>query len=114
SKESKVASTEEDAVDLSSLTGAQIFQQLECATCHAVEPDVSTSTGPSLYDLYGSEVTLEGGKKVKADETYIRESILKANAKIVEGYMPVMPSYESQLKDKTLGRLVTYIKSLTE
>ena len=95
----------------SSLTDAELFLQMECATCHTVDPNTPASTGPSLFGLYGSEVSLQDGTKVTADEAYLRESILKANAKVVAGYMPVMPSYESRLTKEEVGRLVSYMKS---
>jgi cytochrome c2 len=99
-------------VDISSLTGAELFKQMECATCHTVDPKVPASTGPSLFGLYGSKVSLQGGHTVIADEDYLHESIVKANAKIVEGYMPVMPIYESRLTKEEVARLVSYMKSL--
>lgn len=96
----------------SSFTGAALFRQMECATCHAVDPDAPTSTGPSLYGLYGSEVILQNGRTVLADEAYLRESILQAGAKIAAGYMPVMPSYEGQLMEEEVNLLVSYMTSL--
>ncbi|WP_420870148.1 c-type cytochrome [Catalinimonas alkaloidigena] len=95
-----------------SLTGTALFRRMECDTCHSVDPNASASTGPPLYDLYGSEVTLQDGRTVTADEAYLRESIINANAKIVAGYMPVMPSYESQLAGEEVALLVSYITSL--
>ena len=95
----------------SSLTDAELFRQMECATCHTVDPNTPASTGPSLFGLYGSEVSLQDGSTVTADEAYLRESILKANTKIVAGYMPVMPSYDSRLTKEEVGRLVSYMKS---
>lgn len=100
------------AIDISSLTGSELFKQMECATCHTVDPKVAASTGPSLFGLYGSKVNLQGGQTVTADEAYLRESIVKANAKIVEGYMPIMPSYESRLTREEVTRLISYMKSL--
>src|SRR5690606_31658263 len=90
----------------SSSTGATLFQEMECATCHTVDPDTPASTGPSLYNLYGSEVALQNGDTVMADEAYLRESILNANAKIVAGYMPIMPSYEGRLAEEEVNTLV--------
>src|SRR3546814_12335927 len=80
----------------SSFTGAALFRQMECATCHTVDPDAPASTGPSLYGLYGSEVTLQNGRTLLADEAYLRESILQAGAKIPAGYMPVMRTSDGQ------------------
>src|SRR5699024_12169158 len=42
-------------VSSSSLTGAALFRQTACQTCHAVDPEAPASTGPPLYDLYRSE-----------------------------------------------------------
>ncbi|HLR25387.1 MAG TPA: c-type cytochrome [Fodinibius sp.] len=99
-------------VSSSSLTGEALFRQTACQTCHAVDPEAPASTGPPLYDLYGSEVELGDGQTVTADEAYLRESILDPNAKMVEGYMPVMPSYEGQLTEEEVSLLVSYITSL--
>ena len=50
---------------------------------------------PSIQNVgvYGKDVKLSGGATVKADEAYIRESILDPQAKIVAGYEPVMPTF---------------------
>jgi cytochrome c oxidase subunit 2 len=57
-------------------------------------------------------VTLQDGRTVTVDEAYLRESILNPNAKMVAGYMPVMPNYEDQLSGEEVSLLVSYIKSL--
>ncbi len=101
-----------DSVSDSSLTGAELFRKMECATCHTVDPDVPASTGPPLYNLYGREVSLQNGSTVTANEAYIRESILQAGAELTAGYMPVMPSYDGRLREEAVSQLVSYIKSL--
>ena len=65
--------------------GQQLFQQLACVTCHL---DDNTGRGPSLAGLFGTTVELEGGAKATADDSYIRESILTPQMKIVDGYQP--------------------------
>ena len=47
-----------------------------------------------------------------ADENYIRESILEPAAKIVNGFKPVMPTFQGQISDEQLNALVAYVKSL--
>jgi cytochrome c oxidase subunit 2 len=48
---------------------------------------------------------------VTADENYIRESILRPNAKIVEGYGTVqMPPFV--FKDPQIDALIAYVKTL--
>ena len=44
-----------------------------------------------LLGLFGKTVTLSDNKTVVADENYIRESILNPQAKLVQGFGPVMP-----------------------
>jgi cytochrome c oxidase subunit II len=33
---------------------------------------------------------------------------------VVEGYQPVMPTYQGILKDREIDALITYIKSLSQ
>jgi cytochrome c oxidase subunit II len=50
---------------------------------------------------------------VLADETYIRESILDPNAKIVYGFQAnVMPNFTGQLNEQQVLALVSYVKAL--
>ena len=53
---------------------------------------------------------VESGVHVDA---YIRESILNPTAKLVQGYEPLMPSFQGQISDEALAQLVTYVKSLS-
>jgi cytochrome c oxidase subunit 2 len=89
--------------------GAQLFQRLNCAACHTVG---GAGAGPALAGVFGREVALEGGGKVLADESYLRESILRPNAKIVKGWPARMPTYEGQVDEAQLQQLVAYLKSL--
>jgi hypothetical protein len=50
---------------------------------------------------------------VTADESYIRESILNPQAKVVAGFQPIMPTFQGQVSEEQLLQLVTYIKSLS-
>ncbi len=89
--------------------GQQLFAQLQCATCHRDAPDAA---GPALAGLFGSEVRLADGRRVPADEHYVRESILSPGTKVVAGYQPVMPSFQGQLSEEGVLALIDYIKSL--
>ena len=46
------------------------------------------------------------------DEDYLRESILQPNAKVTQGFQPVMPTYQGQLTEREISGLIEYIKSL--
>jgi cytochrome c oxidase subunit 2 len=89
--------------------GEAAFQQLGCATCHQA---AEQGRGPSLVGLFGQEVQLESGQTVKADEEYLRESIINPRAKIVAGYPSIMPTYQGQISDEGLQQIVAYLKSL--
>ncbi len=90
--------------------GEKLFQQLRCDSCH--KGGGQESRGPSLERLFGSKVTLKDDSTVIADENYIRESILRPQAKIVKGYQPIMPSFEGQIGEEGLNQLIAEIKSL--
>ena len=55
---------------------------------------------------------LVDGSEILVDENYIRESILKPQAKITLGFDPVMPTYQGLLKDRQIDALIAYIKSI--
>lgn len=89
--------------------GAKLFESLACSNCH--KPDGSGRC-PTLVGLYGKNVQLASGATVKADEGYIRESILQPTAKIVAGYQPLMPTFQGLVTEEGVLQLVEYIKSL--
>lgn len=100
---------EDDTGDDDVEAGRQIAGA-QCFSCHTT--DGSTGVGPTWQGLYNSEVELESGETVTADEDYLRESILDPNAKIHAGFPPVMPSFEGQLTDEQIDQIIEYIKSL--
>jgi cytochrome c oxidase subunit 2 len=91
--------------------GQQMFESLGCASCHGANGE--GGRGPSLLGLFNSNVTLNGGQTAKADEAYLRESILNPQAKIVNGFGPIMPSFQGQVNEEQLLQVVAYIKSLS-
>src|SRR6185503_6428231 len=92
------------------VAGQQLFQSLGCASCHGQNGE--GGRGPALHGLFGSQTTLQGGQKITADEAYIRESILNPQAKLVDGFGPIMPTFQGQLSEDQLMQLMAYIKSL--
>jgi cytochrome c oxidase subunit 2 len=89
--------------------GEKSFSQLACNTCHLGN---GSGRGPSLNGVYGGKVLLADGSTVTADDSYIRESILQPNAKIVAGYQPVMPTFQGLVTEDQIQNLIAYIKSL--
>ena len=93
------------------VTGQKLFSELGCVTCHRSD---TQGRGPNLAGVFGKPVLLEDGRTVTADENYVRESILEPGAKIVQGFKPVMPTFQGQVSDEQLNALVAYVKSLAE
>jgi cytochrome c oxidase subunit 2 len=89
--------------------GEALFRQYGCSGCHAGS---STVHAPSLNGLYGRLVHLQDGSTVKADERYIRDSILLPKSQVAAGYPPVMPSFAGQIGEDDLLKLMAYIQSL--
>lgn len=96
--------------------GADLFERFGCKSCHEVGAEggpgpATLVRGPPLLGLFGKKVKLADGSEVTADEDYLRESILRPAAKIVAGYRPVMPTYESQLDEDALAALIAHLKT---
>ncbi len=89
--------------------GAALFTQFQCSTCH--KPD-RTGRGPSLVGIAGQTIALGDGRSVVADDTYLRESILNSQAKVVQGYQPIMPVFQGLMTEEQVLQLVAYVKSL--
>ena len=62
--------------------------------------------------MFGKQVMLADARTVLADENYIRESIVNPQAKIVQGFQPIMPTFAGQVSEEDLLKLLAYIKSL--
>lgn len=90
--------------------GQQLYQTLGCASCHGANGE--GGRGPTLLGTFGKQIQLVGGQTIRADEPYIRESIMNPQAKLVEGFGPIMPTFQGQISEDQLVQLVAYIKSL--
>ncbi|MGD8377258.1 MAG: cytochrome c oxidase subunit II [Acidobacteriota bacterium] len=91
--------------------GERLFTNLGCITCHHEDPG---ARGPSLHNLFGSEVHLEGGTVLTADESYIRQSILDPSSQLVKDYKPIMPTFRGLVSEEGVLQLMEYIKTLTD
>jgi ribose 5-phosphate isomerase B len=85
------------------------YHEVDCITCHRGD---ATARGPNLAGVYGSTVLLSDGRKITADDGYIRESIQNPPAKVVAGFQPIMPTFQGQVSEEQLLALTEYIKSL--
>jgi cytochrome c oxidase subunit 2 len=92
------------------VAGQQLFQTLGCVSCHGANGE--GGRGPTLAGLFGRKTQLTGGQTVVADEAYIRESIINPQAKLVDGFGPIMPTFQGQISEDQLVQLLAFIKSL--
>ena len=91
--------------------GHTMYESLGCASCHGANGE--GGRGPALLGVFGSNVTLNNGQTARADESYLRESIINPQAKIVTVFGPIMPSFQGQVTEEQLLSLVAYMKSLS-
>jgi cytochrome c oxidase subunit 2 len=91
------------------LAGEKLFTEKACITCHLSD---GKGRAPSLNGVYGGKVLLADGSTVTANDSYLRESLLQPNAKIVAGFLPLMPTFQGQLTEEQIIALTAYIKSL--
>ena len=89
--------------------GERLFSELACNTCHLGD---GSGRGPSLLNKFGTQEQLANGALVNIDESYVRESILTPQMKVVAGFQPVMPTFQGLVNEEGVMSLIEYIKSL--
>jgi cytochrome c oxidase subunit II len=89
--------------------GERLFASLSCSACHNARPD---ARGPSLANVYGSQLKLPNGQTQLADEAFLRDAILNPSQHVTQGYAPIMPTYQGQISEDGVIALVEYIKQL--
>ena len=90
--------------------GLELAKSNGCVACHSLDGGVGI--GPTWLGMYGKTETLVDGSTVVVDEDYIIESILRPDAKQVEGYEKVM--VRSFLSGEELQALVEFTRQLAE
>lgn len=89
--------------------GRRLFAQYGCSGCHDQPSQIHA---PPLEDLYYHQVPVQDGRFVRADEQYLRDSILEPMKDVVAGYQPIMPSFKGVISEGDLLELVSYLKNL--
>jgi cytochrome c oxidase subunit II len=93
------------------LKGQQLVQQYGCTTCHSL--DGSIKIGPTWKNLFGSQVKLDDGTTILADNAYLTQSITEPNLHMVEGFPSnVMPNFGDILDQTQVESIAAYIESL--
>jgi cytochrome c oxidase subunit 2 len=88
--------------------GRSIMRSNGCASCHGANGQ--GGVGPALADLYGTDVALDDGSTVTADDEYLRRSIEEPGAQIVEGYRVPMPT--NDLDPGEIDQIIAYIAAI--
>ncbi len=91
--------------------GRRLFLRYNCSGCHDQPAAVHA---PPLAGVYGSLVPTRDGRMVRADDAYVRDSILQPQKDIVAGYEPLMPSFQNVIPESDILDLISYVKSLAE
>jgi cytochrome c oxidase subunit II len=86
----------------------RLLEAKDCLTCHSI--DGSEGIGPTLKGIYGRKTKLTNGSTITADDVYLRESIVKPEATIVDGFDNNMPKPE--LTEEEVNAIVEYLENL--
>ena len=86
----------------------QLLEAKDCLTCHSI--DGQEGIGPTFKGIYGRKTRLTNGATVTVDHTYLHESIVKPEAKIVDGFDDVMPPPE--LTEEEIKTIMEYLETL--
>jgi mono/diheme cytochrome c family protein len=93
--------------------GRQLFTELRCQGCHSTNGNVALA--PTMKGLAGSQVELDDGTKVTANDAYLLGSILDPDAQVVKdfesGYMTTVIK-PGQVSDEQAKAIVAYIKTI--
>ena len=93
--------------------GKKLYTSLGCQGCHSLNG--AKGAGPTFKGLAGSQVKLDSGQTVKADDNYLLESITDPDKQIVAGFQPgVMTSVikPGQVSETDASSLVAFIKTV--
>ncbi|MES2264099.1 MAG: cytochrome c [Pseudomonadota bacterium] len=91
--------------------GRQLFARHGCDGCHGAGAAVRA---PPLAGLPGSTVTLQDGRRVQADDNYLRDAMLLPGRDVVAGNAPVMPSYAGQLSEEDLLAIIECLRGMQD
>ncbi len=90
--------------------GYEVYIEFGCKSCHSLDGTEKAGGGPSFKGSWGTQRELQDGTTVLMDENYIRESLLQPAAKIHKGFEPRMPTFQGQINDDDIRRVIAFIK----
>lgn len=90
--------------------GRQTFEQKGCGNCHTGK---DSERAPTLVGIHDTMRAMNDGPPAKADDEYLRDSLVNPWRQVTKGYDLTMPAYKGQLTEEQVLQLVTYMRSLT-
>ncbi len=90
--------------------GKAVAEEAGCMGCHSI--DGSPGAGPTWKGLFGKQESMVDGSTVTVDKEYLIEAIVDPNAKVVEGFSPIMPA--GSFSDEELEAVIAYTISLSK
>ncbi|MDF1837588.1 MAG: c-type cytochrome, partial [Planctomycetota bacterium] len=96
------SSTPQDLKPGNAALGKQALARLNCVGCHSL--DGERSVGPPLNGI--------AARSPKPLREFLRDSIMKPNKVVTQGYPAAMPSYEGVVTPQELEHLITYLEGL--
>ena len=90
--------------------GRRVHAMRGCNACHTL--DGTALVGPSWKGLWGREERLRDGTTVQVDAAYVETSIRTPGVKVVEGFEPLMPSFDGVLADAEIDAVVALLRAL--
>ena len=88
--------------------GYRLLEAKECLSCHSI--DGSEGIGPTLKGIFGRTEKMTNGSTLTVDAAYLKESIVKPDSKIVQGYDDLMT--KTELSDQEVEEMVEYLETL--
>ena len=88
----------------------KLFLKFQCITCHS-----ANAAGPRAgAGRICTAAPCQPAKRPhrRGRRRYLRESILYPEAKVVQGWEPIMPTFKGQVDEEELIQLLAFIKSL--
>jgi len=89
--------------------GKLVYENKGCATCHSL--DGTRGQGPSFMGIWGHKEKGTDGKEYEVNADYIRQSILMPQTVVVNGYEPIMPTFQGLLREREILGIIEFLKT---
>lgn len=90
--------------------GLDLSKSHGCTACHGSQGQ--GASGPTWEGLYGSQVELQDGSFVTADDEYLRRAIKEPDADLLANWSLRMPT--NNMSDAEVDSVITFIKELKD